>query len=294
MRDPLFFRFFFLLGLGLFFLSLELLHLPSLRRSIHFAILSHWVRLLAVTLVIACSCKLVVLPTTPFGLLLATGAGGWFLFESMALWRSIHRFAMHCTPLFPAYTVLADENCWPNVPELRPAQNLLKNSGFTLECIARSDSTGPQLLICLVFRSTDDNSRLFLRLPCPAQPPALPSALVCSGTADGRMLLTENFAGVFAGYYPSNWDVVRRPLCQNLAALLALHGRRQRHCQLVPVGKDPMEQLNGMQRELYETNRSRAFFVCSQKDSRDCLSADAGFRIWMESLLLRYLGRPLA
>jgi hypothetical protein len=283
-----------LLGLGLLLLSGELLFSTLRQRSLRFSILGHWVRWWAGALAIACSLKIFTAPAAPLGLLLATGAAVWFFWESALLWFHVHRIGVHLSPFFPSYVPLADGNFWPNGAEMRPMRDLLRRSGFLLECVARTGQDSPQLFLCLIFRSEDGLSRLLLRFPGQALPFGAPSSLVYSLTADGRTLVTENFAGVFAGYYPPSWAVVRRPLRQKLAALLALHGRRQRRHRLVLLSEKPLEQLNAMQRALREENWTRAFLVRSPEGQRDCLSAEAGFRIWLEFLLLRYLGRPLS
>jgi hypothetical protein len=209
----------------------------------------------------------------------------------MQLWQRIHSMGKHCRPIFPHYESLVQNNCWPNSPVLRQAQNILQNNGYTLECIARTGTEEPSLIICLIFRSTDGRSRIVARFPgfivCP------PTFLVYSITVAGRVFYTENYAGVFAGYYPAGWKVIRRPLLQNLRDLLTLHNRRIRGHNLLPLTAEPIGQFNRMQDILREANLLHSFIVARESDGGECLSADAGFRIWVEYWLMRYFGRPL-
>ncbi|MDR3117619.1 MAG: hypothetical protein LBT98_03560 [Puniceicoccales bacterium] len=281
------------MGVSLLFFAGELLCYFLRQKGLRYSILGHWIRWWAVSLALACSLKLSTAPAAPLGLLFATGATSWFLWESMLLWLHVHRIGSRLSPIFPSYVALDGKICWPGATGMQAMRDLLRQNGFSLECVARTDPASPQQFFCLIFRSDDGLSRLLLRFSGQTLPFFFPTSLIYSLTADGRTVLTENSSGVFAGYYPPSWSVARRPLRQRLTALLDLHGRRQRRHRPIPLDGDPLEQINAMQRALREENWARSFLVRSGEGQRDCLSAEAGFRIWLEFLLLRYLGRPL-
>ncbi|MDR3316669.1 MAG: hypothetical protein LBS68_01150 [Puniceicoccales bacterium] len=282
------------MGISLFLLSSFLYASIRLRGNFS-AIFLRWLRFGATGTTFAYAVKFFTGNPAPFGLLVATGLTLWFLAEGMATWGQVRRLGDMEAPFCLRYDPADDLSLWPNAPDLRSVQNSKECGGFLLETMARVDHRGKLLFLCPILLSADRQIRLVMRFPLPLEGTAPASFIFYSVDGGGRTIVTENFCGVFAGYYPDSWDVRRRPLVASLFRLLALH--RRRLCDRSPAAMDgnPIEMLNGLQDALLEENRGRNFLIAGAGAGRSSLrfGSEAGFRIWLEVFLLRYFGRPL-
>jgi hypothetical protein len=280
---------------GILFLLSALLYASLHLRNLRCIILIRWIRWCAISTAIGCILKLYSAPAAPFGLLFVTGLLGWFILESAVTWRQVRRLGSMDASIFFRYEDIGEGNLWPNSPDLRSARDPLERNGFSLEGLARVDLVGRLLFLCPIFLSHDRQIRLVMRFPMPMGAPIPPHLFFYSTTADGKILVTENFGGIFGGHYPSHWEVRRRPLQRNVGKILASHRRRAVGRSMAALESPPVAALNALQGDLLAENLRRSFVIQTSTAGAQTLrlGAEAGFRIWLEIWLLRYFGRPL-
>ncbi|MDR2576554.1 MAG: hypothetical protein LBC42_00690 [Puniceicoccales bacterium] len=283
------------LGGALFLLSF-VVFIDTRSRNVLGSLVLRWIRWGTIGFILACLLKIFSVPQAPFALLLSTGLLLWFLAESAVIWSHVYRCNVAEMPLGARYTVAENRTLWPNSHTWRLGQELLQSAGFEMECLASVDVNNAPFLLCPILISKDRRMRLVMRFSLNPSSRILPSAMLYSIDRSGTVFLTENSCAVFAGYYPTTWNVSRRPLVQSLMKLHALHCRKTKHASPMELLEPAVDSLNSLQQMLLEENILKNFLLSVQTNGKKVfyLAEDAGFRIWLEAFLLRYFGRPLS
>jgi hypothetical protein len=115
-----------------------------------------------------------------------------------------------------------------------------------------------------------------------------------SVTANGERYVTDNLTVPFAGFYPENWFVDRRPWSRSLPGLLARHRARMLTAKAVavPFALEPLVDLNAVQNELDRLNTELGFLhPHPEREDFGKITHEGRYRVWKEIWMLNYLGR---
>ena len=115
---------------------------------------------------------------------------------------------------------------WPVQPRLLKIRGWLRAQGFRQAQALKAEVGGGIYLRVSIYQDPESTTRLQVTF----LPQATGAIVVCYGLtsqlADGNRLVTDNLYIPFAGFYPENWMVERRPWCRSLSRLLARHKAR--------------------------------------------------------------------
>lgn len=219
----------------------------------------------------------------------------WFMLESIYHWAAIHAMSVSPLPLFPRFTLNRGGDEWPVQSRFLRLREQIRAAGFKHVQALRAEIASGLFVRASFYHSADGATRLQVTfLPQP-----MGNVTVClhlaTQTADGRRVVTDNHHLPFAGFYPENWLVERRPWCRAFPRLLAQHRERvtQTAATLVPWTSEPLEDVNAQQTELERLNTQLGFLLPSpEHEERGRISSEGRYRVWKEMLSLNYLGRP--
>ena len=112
-----------------------------------------------------------------------------------------------------------------------------------------------------------------------------------SETADGERLITDNMHTPYGGFYPDNWNVIRRPWTRSATSLFRLHERRIQSLDLEEYEVDPVDDLNQQQGVLERKNIEEGFlFPPHLQEENGRITWEGRYRVWKEVWLLNYFG----
>ena len=230
-----------------------------------------------------------------FGVLFSAYLIVWFMLESVYHWLAIHAMSVSPLPLFPRFALNQGGDEWPVQGRFMRLREQIRAAGFKHVQALRAEVAAGLYIRASFYHSNNNTTRLQVTfLPQP-----MGNATVClhfaTHTADGRRVVTDNHHLPFAGFYPENWFVERRPWCRSMPRLLALHNERvtQAAATLIPWTTEPMEDVNAQQAELERLNTQLGFLLPSpEHEERGRISSEGRYRVWKEMLSLNYLGRP--
>jgi len=258
------------------------------------AIADRWLRWGVFSLGAARVCSDYQLVDRPFWVLTILAFALWFLGETLYHWIAISALSASSLPLFPRYVANQSGEEWPVQPRLLKVREWLRAQGFRQVQALKAEVGGGIYLRVSVYR--DEASSL--RLQVTFLPQGSGAITVCysltSLTADGRRYVTDNLYIPFAGFYPENWLVERRPLCRSLPRLLTLHRIRLGASgqAVVPFASEPAADLNEAQRELDRLNIELGFLhPHGQREDHGKITHEGRYRVWKEIWMLKYLGR---
>lgn len=230
----------------------------------------------------------------PFAVLFTAYLIGWFMLESIYHWIAIHAMSVSPLPLFPRFTLNHGGDEWPVQSRFMRLRDQIRAAGFKHVQALRAEVASGLYVRASFYHSADGATRLQVTfLPQP-----MGSMTVClhlaTPTADGRRIVTDNHHLPFAGFYPENWLVERRPWCRSLSRLFARHRDRvaSAAATIVPWATEPLEDVNSQQSELERLNTQLGFLLPSPEHEEHGRISSAGrYRVWKEMLSLNYLGR---
>ncbi|MCU0793268.1 MAG: hypothetical protein MUE42_10580 [Opitutaceae bacterium] len=218
----------------------------------------------------------------------------WFLIDGIYRWLAIHAMSVSPLPLFPRFALNRAGDEWPVQGRFLKLRDRLREAGFKQVQALRAEVATSLYLRMSVYQDADNTTRLQIAfLPQP-----MGNVTVClhlaTQTADGRRIVTDNHYLPFAGFYPENWLIERRPRTRSFARLLARH--RNRVATLggvtVPWTTEPLDDLNAQQAEIERINTDLGFLLPSpEHEEHGRISHEGRFRLWKEMLSLNYLGR---
>jgi hypothetical protein len=280
--------------LGAVALSLALLQVNRRAASPVIAIIDRWLRWLIIAFGAAEICRLYDLIDRPFWVLAAAFFLVWFVIETLYTWLEISALSVSPLPLFPRYVVNPGGAEWPVQPRLLKIREWLRAEGFhSVQALRAEGGRGLYLRV-----SVYQDEAATVRIELTFLPQSGGSIVVCSALTsiaeDGTRYLTDNLYIPFAGFYPENWLVERRPWCRSLPRMLARHRARlaAAGARAVPFAIEPLADLNAGQHELDLLNTELGFLhPHHQRDDFGKITHEGRYRVWKEFWMLNYLGR---
>ena len=95
----------------------------------------------------------------------------------------------------------------------------------------------------------------------------------------------------YGGFYPDNWNVVRRPWTRSANTLFKLHEKRILNLDLEEYEVDPVDDLNQQQGVLERKNIEEGFlFPPHLQEENGRITWEGRYRVWKEVWLLNYFG----
>ncbi len=275
-------------------LSLVLLQVNQRAASPIISILDRWLRWLVFAFGAAQICRDFELVDRPYPVLAALFFLIWFLGETLYNWLAISALSVSPLPLFPRYVPNQSGGEWPVQPRLLKVREWLRAQGFAQIQALKAEVGGGMYLRVSVYQ--DPTARV--RIEITFLPQSNGAIVMCSALTsvapDGRRYLTDNNYIPFAGFYPENWFVERRPWCRSLPRLLALHRTRLAKAGIepVPMTVEPIADLNAIQAELDRLNTELGFLhPHGVRDDFGKITQEGRYRVWKEIWMLNYLGR---
>jgi hypothetical protein len=274
--------------------SLVLLRLNQHFASPALAILNRWLRWLVLAGGSAELSRHFGWSERPFVVLFGAHLIGWFLLESVYHWLAIHAMSVSPLPLFPRFTLNRGGDEWPVQGRFLKLREQIRSAGFKHVQALRAEVADGIHVRASFYQDAEGATRLQATfLPQPAG-----NVTVClhlaTQTADGLRVVTDNHHLPFAGFYPENWLVERRPWQRRFSRLLKLHRERvtRTGSTLVPWTTEPLDDVNAQQTELERLNTQLGFLLPTpEHEERGRISSEGRYRVWKEMLSLNYLGR---
>ena len=219
---------------------------------------------------------------------------GWFLLESIYHWLAIHAMSVSPLPLFPRFTVNRAGEEWPVQARFLKLRDQIRASGFKQVQSLRAEVATSIYLRVSLFQNADNTTRLQVTFI----PQPMSTVTVClhlsTATASGERMVTDNHYLPFAGFYPENWHLDRRPCLRSFPALLKRHQSRVsvRAFAAVPWTSEPLDDINAQQGELERINTELGFLLPrSDHEEHGRISHEGRYRVWKEMFTLNYFGR---
>lgn len=282
------------LVLGAVVVSLVLIQVNRRIASPLISILDRWLRLFIFAFGAA---QLVLdfrLLDRPYPTLVAAFILIWILVETVYNWFAISALSTSPLPLFPRYSINPSGGEWPVQPRVLKIREWLRGEGFQRAQAIRAEIGGGLHLRVLVYQNMDATVRAQMTF----LPQGSGAIVVCcafsSITADGRRYITDNLYIPFAGFFPENWYVERRPWNRSIKRLYARHRRRLAASGSAAAAfmDEPLADLNASQHELDRLNTELGFLhPHNERDSFGKITQEGRYRVWKELLLLNYFGR---
>ncbi len=275
-------------------LSLLLLQVNQRAASPVIAIVDRWLRWLVFSFGAAQICRDFELIDRPYWVLAAVFFIVWFLGGMLYNWLAISALSVSPLPLFPRYVPNQSGGEWPVQPRLLKIREWLRAQGFSQAQALKVEVGGGLYLRVSVYQ----DAAALVRVELTFQPQSNGAIVVCTSLTslaeDGRRYITDNLYIPFAGFFPENWLVERKPWCRSLPRLLARHRRRLAAAGVHPVPflVDPLADLNATQHELDLINTELGFLhPHNQRDDFGKITQEGRYRVWKEIWMLNYLGR---
>jgi hypothetical protein len=229
----------------------------------------------------------------PYWLLSLTFFLVYFLLETVYRWLEIHALSVSPLPLFPRFSLNSSGEEWPTHPRLLAVRDLIRREGFKpVQSVKAEVAPGLYLRVSIY-----QDAEALLRLQVMFLPQANGGIVMChslaSCTIDGVRFVTDNLYLPFAGFYPENWLVERRPWRRTLPRLLAGHRARLAKAQvsLKPWETEPLIDLNAQQQALEQVNTELGFLLPqSEREEHGKMTVEGRYRVWKEIWLLNYFG----
>lgn len=219
---------------------------------------------------------------------------GWFLLESIYHWLAIHAMSVSPLPLFPRFTVNRAGEEWPVQARFLKLRDQIRAAGFRHVQSLRAEGATSNYLRVSLFQNADNTTRLQVTFV----PQPMSTVTVClhlsTPTVLGARLVTDNHYLPFAGFYPENWHLDRRPCLRSFTALLKHHQSRVsvRSVAAAPWISEPLDDINAQQGELERINTELGFLLPgSNHEEHGRISHEGRYRVWKEMFTLNYFGR---
>lgn len=275
-------------------ISLLLMQLNQRLGSPLVSIADRWLRWLVFAFGSAYICHDFKLIDRPYPVLVVVFFLVWFLGETLYNWLLITAESLSPLPLFPRYTVNTTGEEWPVQPRLLKIREWLRAQGFRQVQALKAEIGGGIYLRVSIYQDVQAT----IRVQVTFLPQANGAISVCYGVssiaADGSRYITDNLYIPFAGFFPENWFVERRPWSRSLPRLLSRHRARvgKSGAAIVPFEDDPLSDLNAAQQELDQLNTEMGFLhPQSQREDLGKFTQEGRYRVWKEIWMLNYLGR---
>lgn len=282
----------------LFSLAVISVLLPLLAGRLSLPILNvfnRWIRWFLIAGLFAFFLHLFELSYRPAWVHFIAGLGLWFVIETGYNWIAIKALSRSELPLFPSFRENSDGDEWPADKEFIELKDWLKSKNFKRCGGLKAELFEGTYLRASVYQSADKFTRIQILFLPKRQGGSVASYTIQTHGEGGQRLITDNQFLPYGGYYPENWQLVRKPLIGSLKRLLALHQKRLAGSSLTPATIDgsASEELNEQQRILERLNIDTGFLVPRPRQEEEGkITSDGCYRLWKEMWLLAYLGKP--
>ena len=260
-----------------------------------FMLLNRWLRWLLFAGCFAYSLRAFELSSRPDWVHLVSGFMLWFLVETGYNWIAIKALSQSDIPLFPRFKANGDK--WPEGVRFDKIKNWLEKKNFKRLAVLKAELFEDMFLRTSIYESPDRMTRLQILFVPRRKNEATAFYTISTKGTDDRRLITDNHSLPYGGYYPENWNFVRKPLIGSLEKLFRFHKKRltQTNFELVPFEDEPLEELNHQQTLLERLNTKYGFLNPLQYREEDGrLTYDGRYRLWKEMWLIAYLGKSVS
>jgi hypothetical protein len=274
--------------------SLVLVQINQRAASPVLSIVDRWCRWLVFAFGAAVMCRRFEFIDRPFWVLAVSFFLLWFLGETLYNWLRISAISVSPLPLFPRYVLNQSGEEWPVQPRLLKIRGWLRGQGFHQVQALKAEVGAGMYLRVSVYEDEPGVTRVQITF----LPQANGAIVVCYAlttiVADGRRVVTDNSYIPFAGFYPEEWLVERRPWARSLRRLRVRHAARvtELGSSPVPFRAEPMAELNATQFELDRLNTKLGFLnPHHEREDLGKITQEGRYRVWKEIWMLNYLGR---
>ena len=284
-----------LIGTAVF--SILLSSISARREAPVLTLANRWLRWLLFAWLFAFLLRTFELSSRPDWVHVTTGFMLWFLLETVYNWIAIKALSRSDIPLFPSFKLNEEGDEWPAGARFEKLKNWLTQKRFERISVLKAELFEGIFLRTSIYESPDRRTRLQILFVPKRKYGVAAFYTLSTNSVDDRRIITDNHSLPFGGYYPENWDIVRKPLIGTLARLLRVHEKRlaRANFEPVPVEEEPLEALNQQQRLLEQLNTRCGFLnPPSYREENGRLTYDGCYRLWKEMWLLAYLGRPVS
>ncbi len=278
-------------------LSLVLMRINRVEASPVIALVNRWLRWGIFATGGAYLLKGFELVDHPFWLLALIFALLWFLGETLYNWMAIQAYSQSELPLFPRYEPNDSGEGWPTQNRFLKLRDQIRASGFAHLASMRAHIAGSAYVRVSIYQNQDATTRLQITFLPQAPTGGIAAVIgISTLTADGCRYVTDNTFMPYAGFYPENWLVERKPWMRSLGALLQFHRSRLATNNETPVPDtaDPIEEMNTHQRAIEQLNIELGFLApYNEREETGRMTKAGRYRTWKELWMLNYLGRAM-
>lgn len=275
-------------------ISLVLMQVNQRVASPRLSILDRWIRWFVFAFGSAQLCRDFELIDRPFWALALVFFIVWFFGETLYNWAAITAHSLSPLPLFPRYVINTSGDEWPVQPRLLQIREWLRAQGFRQVQALKAEIGGGIYLRVSIYQDAQATVRVQVTFIPQASGAISVCYAVTSVTADGTLYLTDNLYIPFAGFFPENWFVERKPWRRSLPKILARHRARLAAAreEPVPFATEPLAELNAAQHELDRLNTEMGFLhPHAEREDLGKFTQEGRYRVWKEIWMLNYLGR---
>lgn len=261
-----------------------------------FMVIARWIRWGLFATLFTFFMPLLELSFRPHWVHFITGLGLWFVLETGYNWIAIKALSRSEIPLFPIFSANSDGDEWPADAKYIALRDWLRSEKFNRVSALKAKLLGDAYLRASVYESEDQLTRIQILFIPKAKSSSLATYSITTQAENGRKLITDNMFLPYGGYYPSEWDIVRKPLNGSLKSLLKLHKSRLKksHLQALQCEASPLEEINDQQKVLERLNIESGFlFPRGQREEAGKITYEGCYRLWKEMWLMAYLGRSI-
>ncbi len=261
------------------------------------ALVNRWLRWVLFAWFFAFLMKTSGLSSRPDWVHILVGFMLWFLIETGYNWIVIKVLSSSDMPLFPRFSSNEDGDEWPAGKRFEKIKNWLKNERFERISTLKAELFEGISLRASIYESSDKLTRLQILFIPKRKNGISTSYTLSTNGASGSRLITDNGSHPFGGYYPENWDFVRKPLVGSLASLFRIHKKHlsKTNFEPIPFEDEPLKTLNQQQHLLEQLNTKCGFLNPLQyREESGQFTYDGRYRLWKEMWLLAYLGKSVS
>lgn len=256
-----------------------------------------WLRWLLFAAIFAFSLQFFELSFRPHWVHFVTGVTIWFVLETGYNWIAIKALSSSELPLFPEFELNEDGDEWPADKKFIEMREWLRSENFKSLSALKAELFEGAHLRASIYESSDQLTRIQILFLPKRKDGATAYFTISTKGKEARRLITDNLFLPYGGYYPTDWELSRKPLVGSLPRLLKLHHLRLIKSSLTPIPSEdtPLEEVNEQQRILERLNLETGFLVPRAfQEEEGKITYEGRYRLWKEMWMLAYLGKSIA
>lgn len=275
-------------------ISLLVMQINQRAASPVLAILDRWLRWVVFALGGAEICRELEWLDRPYWVLVGFFFLVWFLAEMLLNWLRVHAFSVSPMPLFQRYQLNEDGDEWPIQPRLLKLRDWLRRHDYQQVQALKAELAPGVALRISAYLDRSATTRVDIAF-LPQTSGALTACYTFTSLTEGGLrIVTDNLYAPFAGFYPDNWLLERKPWRRSIDALAARHKKRIEGEALQTLSTDALSDLNATQQELDRVNTALGFLhTPPEREDLGKITHEGRYRVWKEIWMLNYLGRAM-